>query len=136
MIQRVMERLEFHRELHQRRNTILESIEKQDKLTDELQSQIEKAKTKTELEDLYLPYKPKRRTRATIAKEKGLEPLADVMWSRGELAGSPSESATGFVNDDKGVASVEEALQGARDIVAERIVETPEWRSAIRDLTW
>jgi len=136
VIQQVMERLESHRALHLRREAILESIAGQGKLTDELRAQVERAETKTLLEDLYLPYKPKRRTRATIAREKGLDPLADLMWSRAETSGAVRDFAQAFIGGDAGVASVDEALQGARDIVAERIVETPPWRSAIRDITW
>ena len=136
LIQKAMERLTFHREFHERRKTILESIAEQGKLTSELQAQIEAAQTKAELEDLYLPFKPKRRTRASIAREKGLAPLADRMWSRADRSGSVQECAQGFVNDKAGVASVEDALQGARDIVAERIIEKAEWRTLIRDLTW
>jgi uncharacterized protein len=136
VIQQVMERLEFHREFHLRRTAILESIGGQGTLTDALRAQIESAGTKTQLEDLYLPYRPRRRTRATSAREKGLEPLADRMWARAETSGAVRDFAQGFIDGDKGVASIEEALQGARDIVAERIVEMPQWRSAIRELTW
>ena len=136
VIQKAMERLQFHREFHERKKTILESIAEQGKLTSELEKQIELAQTRTALEDLYLPFKPKRRTRATIAREKGLEPLADRMWSRADQSGSASQYAQEFVNPENGVASAEEALQGARDIVAERIIEKSEWRTVIRDLTW
>lgn len=131
-----MERLKFHREFFDRKRVILESIAKQGKLTPELQSAIEQAATRARLEDLYLPYRPKRRTRATIAREKGLEPLADRMWAQEDDAGDPDEIALQFVDTEKGVASVEEATQGGRDIVAERVVETAEWRARIRDLTW
>jgi uncharacterized protein len=136
VIQQAMDRLQFHREFHERKKTILESIAAQGKLTNELQAQIASARTKTELEDLYLPFKPKRRTRATIAREKGLEPLAERMWAREDRTGSATQYAQAFVNADAGVASVEEALQGASDIVAERIIENVEWRATIRNLTW
>jgi len=135
-ISKTMERLKFHREFFERRQFILESIRGQDKLTPELQSAIERAATITELEDLYLPYRPKRRTRATIARERGLEPLAERMWAQEDPSGTPEELAAGFVDADKGVESAEDALKGARDIIAERVVETAEWRSEIRDLTW
>jgi uncharacterized protein len=135
-IQRVMERLEFHREFHKRKKTILESIESQGALTHDLQTQIENARTRTELEDLYLPHKPRRRTRATIAREKGLSPLANLMWKRSENSGSVTELARTFVDESKGVTTVEDALGGARDIIAEQIIEMPAWRSMIRDLTW
>jgi protein Tex len=135
-IQLVMERLEFHRDFHQRRQTILAGIESQGKLSEELRRQIDGATTKTELEDLYLPYRPKRRTRATIARERGLEPLAERMWARRERSGSIIDIARDFVDADKEVPTMDDALRGARDIVAERIVETPEWRAVIRDLTW
>ncbi|MCA9726784.1 MAG: RNA-binding transcriptional accessory protein [Candidatus Eisenbacteria bacterium] len=135
-IQQILDRLQFHRELWQRRNVILESIASQGKLTPELQAAIVGAVTRAELEDLYLPYRPKRRTRATIAKERGLEPLADRMWAQAERAGMPEEHAAAFVDGEKGVATVDDALQGARDILAERITETADWRARVRELTW
>lgn len=131
----IQERLAYRRELEQRRRTVLESIDGQGKLTAELRRAVEAADTKTALEDLYLPYRPKRRTRATIAREKGLEPLADRMWEQLETEGDPSAAAAEFVDPEKGVADREEALQGARDILAERIAETAELRAMIRDLT-
>ncbi|MEZ4653834.1 MAG: Tex family protein [Candidatus Eisenbacteria bacterium] len=135
-IQQILDRLQFHRELWQRRNVILESIASQGKLTPELRAAIVGAVTRAELEDLYLPYRPKRRTRATIAKERGLEPLADRMWAQAERAGRPEEHAATFVDEEKGVATADDALQGARDILAERITETAEWRARVRELTW
>ena len=102
-----------------RRETILASIAEQGKLTDELKARIEATFDKSELEDLYLPYRPKRRTKATMAREKGLEPLALYLWAQ-EPAAEPLESfAATFVNAEKGVTTVEEALEGARHIVAE-----------------
>ena len=129
-------RLKFHRELFDRKMVILESIASQGRLTSELQTAVEKAATRTELEDLYLPYRPKRRTRATIARQQGLEPLADRMWAQADLSGEPEVIAGQFVDPDRGIETAEQALQGARDIVAERVAETAEWRARIRQLTW
>lgn len=118
--------------LDSRRQAILESLEEQHVLTDELRSSVESATTLTALEDIYLPYRPKRRTRATIAKEKGLEPLARVLLAQ-EVA-DPSHEALAFVNVEKGVASVEDALAGARDIIAEWVNEDTQARQMIRRL--
>jgi uncharacterized protein len=135
-ISQTMERLQFHRDFFDRKQVVFETILGQDKMTPELHAAIEDAQTRTELEDIYLPYRPKRRTRATLAREKGLEPLAERMWAQEDRSGSPEEAAAPFVDGEKGVNTAEEALQGARDILAERIAETAEWRSRIRDLTW
>ncbi len=118
------------RTIDERRAAILKSIEEQDKLTDELKAAIEAAETMTALEDLYAPYKPKRRTRAMVARERGLEPLAEMILSQ-SLDGSPAEAAAGFLNED--VPTVEDALQGARDIVAETISDNANVRSATRE---
>jgi uncharacterized protein len=120
----------------ERKKTILASIHEQGKLTPELRAAIEAAATRTVLEDLYLPYRPKRRTRATIAKEKGLEPLADRLWAQADTSGTPEAIAAEFVNAEKGVESADDALAGARDIVAERIVENAPWRATLRELAW
>ena len=139
-IQAVIDREQEIRELEERRETILKTIAEQGKLTAELERSIRSCQSRTELEDLYLPYRPKRRTRATIAKEKGLEPLADMMWSdRGPTPlysrGTSRDSLTGsFVDVDKGVASPDEALAGARDICAERFAEDAELRRLARAL--
>ncbi len=130
-ISKIQERLNYHRELDERRQTILKSIEGQGKLTDELKEKILACETKTALEDLYLPYKPKRRTRAMIAREKGLEPLADNILS--QSSGNPEADAAAFVNEEKGVKSVQDALAGARDIVAEKVSEDAEVRGWVRD---
>ena len=111
-------RLAYLRELEDRRGAILASIEEQGKLTDELRADIEGADSKARLEDLYLPYKPKRRTRAQIAREAGLEPLADGLLADPSLV--PEEFAAGFVDADKGVADAKAALDGARAILIER----------------
>src|SRR5215467_8608207 len=115
-IRAIEEKLLYFRELVARKNTILASIQEQGKLTDELKARIEKTVDKGELEDLYLPYKPKRRTKAMIAREKGLEPLAAYLWNQ-QRTGTPLETfAASFVDPEKGVADVQEALEGARHI--------------------
>ncbi len=118
------------RAIDERRAAILKSIEEQGKLTDELKSAIEVAETMTALEDLYAPYKRKRRTRAMVARERGLEPLAELILAQ-SLDGSPEEAAAPFLNED--VPSVDDALQGARDIVAETISDNASVRSATRE---
>ena len=117
-------------EMEKRKDGILSTIAEQGKLTDELRSRIEKCVVASELEDLYLPYRPKRRTRATMAKEKGLEPLADRMW-KVEVT-DPEAEARKYVGEK--VASVEEALAGARDIIAERLSESQTVRENLRHI--
>jgi uncharacterized protein len=132
----IEEKLAYFRELAERRETILASIAEQGKLTDELKARIEATLDKSELEDLYLPYKPKRRTKATIAREKGLEPLAQYLWAQ-QNSGQPLESfAATFVNAELGVATADEALEGARHIVAEWISEDADLRKALRQLVF
>jgi len=133
-IRAIEEKLAYFRELEERRETILASIGEQGKLTDELKARIEAVIEKNELEDLYLPFKPKRRTKATIAREKGLEPLAAYLWTQQPAAESLNVLAAGFVNTELGVASVEEAVEGARHIVAEWISEEANLRKALRQL--
>src|SRR5579862_2083018 len=111
------EKLAYFRELEERRETILRTIEEQGKLTPELRERIEKSLDKNELEDLYLPYKPKRRTKATIAREKGLEPLALYLWQQEPRPESLAAYAAAFINPRNGVASADEALAGARHIL-------------------
>jgi len=118
------------RAIDERRIAILKSIEEQGVLTDELKAAIEAAETMTALEDLYAPYKPKRRTRAMVARERGLEPLAEMILSQ-LLDGSPEAAAADFLSDD--VPTVEDALQGARDIVAETISDNANVRAATRE---
>jgi uncharacterized protein len=132
-IRDIQEKLEYFRELEDRRETVLESIKDQGKLTPELQARIEAAMEKTELEDLYLPYKPKRRTKATIARDKGLEPLAQFLWDQQDAA-PLADFAAQFVSEEKGVASSKEALEGARHIIAEWISENAEFRKAVRGM--
>src|SRR5262245_2196656 len=121
MISKIRDRIEQLSELDKRREAIITSIEKQDKLTPELMQTIVMASTLAELEDIYLPFKPKRKTRATAAKEKGLEPLAQKIFNfeKFDLEGT----AAGFVDKEKGVQDLQEALDGARDIIAEWISE-------------
>jgi len=131
-IRYIEEKLAYFRDLTERRATILASIAEQGKLTDELKTRIESTLDKGELEDLYLPYRPRRRTKATIAREKGLEPLASYLW-RQETSAEPLVSfAAGFVNAELGVATLEDALEGARHIVAEWISEDADLRKALR----
>ena len=130
----IQEKLNYFRELVDRRETILASISEQGKLTAELKKRIEATLDKSELEDLYLPYRPKRRTKATMAREKGLEPLALYLWAQ-EPGAEPLETfAARFVNAEKGVNSLEEALEGARHIVAEMISEDADLRKAMRQM--
>jgi uncharacterized protein len=131
-IRAIEERRTYLLELEERRRSVLDEIHKQGKLTDDLKKKILACTTKAELEDLYLPFKPKRRTRAIIAKERGLLPLADRMWSQ-PLDGKPEEEAKAFVNAAKEVPDVVAALAGARDICAERISENADIRKLVRD---
>ena len=135
-IRDIEEKLAYFRELEDRRATILASIGEQGKLTDELKARIEAVQDRNELEDLYLPYKPKRRTKATIAREKGLEPLAAYLWAQ-QPAEEPLDAMVArFVNSELGVATAEEALEGARHIVAEWISEDADLRKALRQLVF
>ncbi|MBI6529171.1 RNA-binding transcriptional accessory protein [Proteus vulgaris] len=127
-------RLSYLRELNDRRQTILKSIEDQGKLTPELRSSINETQSKTELEDLYLPYKPKRRTRGQIAIENGLEPLADLLWN--EPQNNPEEAATAYINAEKGVNDTKAALDGARYILMERFSEDAGLLAKVRQYLW
>ena len=128
------ERLEYLRGLQERRDTVKKSIEEQGKLTDELSAAIDEAATLAALEDIYRPYKPKRRTRATVAKEKGLEPLALALFAQGSGLPEPEELAKEYIDPEKGVETVEDALAGASDIIAEMISDNADIRSRLRDL--
>lgn len=132
----VQDRVRYLRMLEERKQTVLKSIEEQGKLTAELRAKIESALKLQEVEDLYLPYKPKKRTRATVAREKGLEPLAQRMWEQVDVAGNPDEIAAEFVNEEKGVASAAEALAGACDVIAEWVSDDAEARKMARAATW
>lgn len=131
-IAKIRDRIGQLRDLDKRREAILKSIEEQGKLTPELKAQIDGAGTMSALEDIYLPYKPKRRTRATIAREKGLEPLA--LWLFEQQAADVDLEAEKYIDAEKEVASSDEALQGARDIIAEMVNEDPEARKKMRTL--
>lgn len=128
------ERLRYLRELEDRRSTILNSIEEQGKLTEELRASITDADTKNRLEDLYLPYKPKRRTKAQIAREAGLEPLADVLYD--DPTRDPEATAADYVNAEAGVADTKAALDGARYILMERFAEDAELLGSLREFIW
>jgi uncharacterized protein len=132
-IAQVRDEIERLRELEKRRETILKSIEEQGKLTDELKAALLAADTISVLEDLYLPYRPKRRTKATMAREKGLEPLAQQLYEQPETL-VPETAAQAFVDAEKGVHSIEEALEGARHIIAEWVNERQEVRASLRTL--
>lgn len=129
----IRDRLEQLSELDARRDAILKSLEERGLLTDDLKQHILAAETMAELEDIYLPYRPKRRTRATIAREKGLEPLALLIYAQ-QAGTDPETEAAGFVSEEMGVASVDEALAGARDIIAEMVSEDAEARAEMREL--
>ena len=128
------ERLEYLRGLQERRDTVKKSIEEQGKLTEELSNAIDEAATLAALEDIYRPYKPKRRTRATVAKEKGLEPLALALFAQGSGLPEPEELAKEYIDPEKGVETAEDALAGASDIIAEMISDNADIRSRLRDL--
>ena len=128
------ERLQYLRNLDERRESVKKSIAEQGKLTDELAAAIDSAKTLAEVEDLYRPYKQKRRTRATAAREKGLEPLAALLFAQERNCPRPEEAARDFLSPEKGVDTVADALQGASDIIAEQISDDAVIRKALRDL--
>lgn len=132
-LRNLFDRLTYLRGLDERINTVLKTIEDQGKLTDELKTQIENVKTLSELEDLYRPYKPKKKTRGIIAKEKGLEPLANFIINE-DTSKNIYEYAKTFINEEKKVLSVEDALNGAKDIVCEIISDDPKIRKFIKDL--
>ena len=128
------ERLQYLRGLQERREAVKKSIEEQGKLTEELAAAIDAAKTLAEVEDLYRPYKQKRRTRATVAREKGLEPLAQLLFAQGRDCPDPAKAAMDFIDPEKGVETVEDALAGASDIIAESISDDADLRKKLREL--
>ena len=129
----VRDRLAQLRELDKRREAVLKSLEERDLLTGELKAKVLKATTLTVLEDIYLPFRPKRRTRATIAREKGLEPLALRLFSQ-DASVDPAAESLGFVDTEKGIETAEDALSGARDIIAELVNEDQNVRAKMREL--
>ena len=130
------DRLQYLRNLDKRREEVKSAIEGQGRLTEELSAAIDAAATLAEVEDLYRPYRPKRRTRATVAREKGLEPLAQLLYAQEKDGPAPEEAAGDYVDDEKGVESVEDALQGASDIIAEWISDDADIRKGLRELVW
>ncbi|WP_449075147.1 Tex-like N-terminal domain-containing protein, partial [Ruminococcus sp.] len=133
LIREFSEKLEYLRSLDKRREEIRNLIDGQEKLTDEISLALDKAETLSELEDIYRPYRPKRKTRASVAKEKGLEPLAEIILKQ-ESKCDPVAVAEEYVDEEKGVANVEDALQGAMDIIAETVSDNAEIRKRIRNL--
>ena len=132
VLRKFNERLTYLRNLESRKEDVLRIIEEQEKLTPELKLNIEKATTLTEVEDIYRPFKAKKRTRATMAVEKGLKPLAELILS-GEFNGDIVEEANKYINEEKGVKNEEEALQGAMDIISEIISDNADYRKWIRN---
>ncbi len=134
VLRNLYERLTYLRNLEEKKASVLASIEEQGKLTPELKAQIEAAETQVLVDDLYRPYRPKRRTRATVAKEKGLEPLAVLIMEQ-SISGSLLEEAAKYVSEEKEVATAEDALAGAKDIIAEQISDEADYRTRIREMT-
>ena len=135
VLRQLAERLQYLRNLEQRKEDVLKTIAEQGKLTEELEQKIRQAAVLQEVEDLYLPYRQKRRTRASIAREKGLEPLAMAIMN-GEIAGDVSAEVIIYIDEEKGVTTVEEAIQGAMDIIAEILADDAELRKAARQMAW
>ncbi len=131
IIRRLSERLASLRNLEEKREQVKNAIAEQGSLTDELAAKLEQAETQTEIDDIYRPFRPKRRTRASIAKEKGLEPLAEMLWGQ-RLPVPLEEYAAAFLDAEKGIETTEDALQGAKDILAERISDDAELRKLLR----
>lgn len=134
VLRELYEKLEYLRSLEERREEIIRLIDEQDKLTDELLSKIQGAVTLAELDDIYRPFRPKRRTRATMAKEKGLEPLANILWTSD--IDDIEDIANQFIDEEREVFTVDDALQGAMDIIAEDISDNADYRKAIREYTY
>ena len=136
ILRALSERLEYLRNIQAKKEEVLRLISEQDKLTPEVEAAISAAKTITELDDIYRPFRPKRRTRATIAKEKGLEPLAELLLEQNPNAEAPESAALGFIDSEKGVETAEDALTGAMDIIAEQISDNADYRKDLRELTY
>ena len=133
-LREINDRLTYLRNLEKRKEEVLSSIEEQGKLTEEISNAVAAAVTLAEVEDIYRPYKQKRKTRASVAKEKGLEPLAEILFSFSLQGVNLAEIASEYINEEKGVLTSEEALQGASDIIAEIISDSPEARKVLKDL--
>lgn len=134
VLRKLSDRLTYLRNFEERLETIRTAILEQEKMTDEIEAMLAGAKTLSELEDIYRPFKPKRKTRASVAKEKGLQPLADEILKQEKNSLKPIEMAADYINEEKGVMSAEEALQGAMDIIAETVSDTPQTRKLLREL--
>ena len=134
IIRQLSERLTALRNLEDRRTQVRTAIAEQGRLTDALAAKLDAAQTQTEIEDIYRPFRPKRRTRASIAKEKGLQPLADIIWGQ-KLIGTPEEAAKAFVDSGQGVDTVLDAINGAMDILAEQISDDADLRKLLREET-
>lgn len=132
-LERILERATYYKELEERKKTVLDAIAKQDQLTDERRERIEACVDKTTLEDLYLPFKKRRRTKATTAREKGLEPLADLIWAQDPEGTPPEEAAQAYIDAEKGINTAEEALEGAQHILAERVSLNTDLRARLRE---
>ena len=133
ILRELEDRLQYLRNLEKRREEVKGAIEGQGKLTEALASAIDGAATLAEVEDLYRPYKPKRRTRATVAREKGLDPLAELLYAQMPDCPDPLEAAAGYVDPEKGVETAEDALQGAADIIAETVSDDAAVRKTLRE---
>ena len=133
VLRKFAERLTYLRNLDERKADVSRLIEEQGKLTEEITLALNKAETQAEVEDIYRPYKPKKRTKATIAKEKGLEPLAEILI-KGKFTGDINEEAAKYINEEKKVNSIEDAINGALDIVAEFISEEAKYRKYIMNI--
>lgn len=136
VLRELSDRLTYLRNLEKRKEDVVESIKSQDKMTDKIAKSIEKATTLSEIEDIYRPYKKKRRTRATVAKEKGLAPLADIIMKQDRKTGRLEDIAKTFINSKKGVESVQDAIDGAKDIIAEEISDDADMRKVLRTMTF
>ena len=134
ILRNLFDRLTYLRNLEDKKQTVLASIEEQGKLTEELKAQILAAETQVAVDDLYRPYRPKRRTRAMIAKEKGLEPLANIIMLQ-MLKNPLADEAAQYINEENEVLTAEDAIAGAKDIIAEMISDDADYRTKIRDLT-
>lgn len=134
IIRELSERLEYLRNLDKRREEVRALISAQEKITDEISASLDNAATITEIEDIYRPFRPKRKTRASVAKEKGLEPLADAIFAQENNSALPIEMAASYIDEEKGVTSAEDALQGALDIIAENISDNADIRRRLRNL--
>ncbi len=134
IIRELSEKLEYLRNLDKRREEVRSSIEAQEKLTDEIAAKLEAASTLAEIEDIYRPFRPKRKTRASVAREKGLEPLADAIYAQNADSAAPIELAKDYIDPEKGVETAEDALKGALDIIAENISDDADIRRRLRNL--